>query len=126
MRDQYTTDRPQGQAPAFGTDQSGRYTRALSFEELPLCDRSSTGKVRPWRKHKQEAMSLSDIYETLGTDPDYPDAAKALDKARRLSECAQWAEFERLPNGQAYGSMKPAFAVSGSADVPVAEILKAR
>lgn len=45
-------------------------------------------------------MALSDIYETLGTDPDYPDAAKALDKARRLAECAQWAEFERLPNGQ--------------------------
>lgn len=100
MHNQYTTDDPQGQAPGYEIDPSGRYTRKLTFEELPLCDRSSTGKVRPWRKHKQEAMALSDIYETLGTDPDYTDAAKALDKARRLTECAQWAEFERLPDGQ--------------------------
>lgn len=100
LHSQYITVGPDGQAPAFKIDPSGRYTRKLTFEELPLCDRSSSGKVRPWRKHKQEAMSLSDIYETLGTDPDYPDAAKALDKARRLSECAQWAEFERLPDGQ--------------------------
>lgn len=112
---EYTTDRPQGQAPRYELDSTGRLTHRYTADELPLHDVSPSGRVRPWRTHKQEGLALSDIYETLGTDPDFEDAAKALDKARRLSACAQWAEFEQLPEGRGSGSMMPAFAVSGSA-----------
>ena len=149
MQNQYTTAGPDGQAPAFELDQSGRYTRKKTFEELPLCDRSSSGKVRPWRTRKMQALGLADIYEGLAlracpedspaavaaasalaaaidtagglaTTPDGIQyntetgeiiehaterklpaaAAKYLDKAERLSRCAAWAEFERLPDGQ--------------------------
>lgn len=100
MHIEYTTDRPQGQAPRYELDSTGRLTHRYTADELPLHDVSPSGRVRPWRTHKQEGLALSDIYETLGTDPDFENAAKALDKARRLSACAQWAEFEQLPEGQ--------------------------
>lgn len=100
MQNEYTTDRPQGQAPRYELDSTGRLTHRYTADELPLHDVSPSGRVRPWRTHKQEGLALSDIYETLGTDPDFENAAKALDKARRLSACAQWAEFEQLPEGQ--------------------------
>lgn len=149
MHTQYTTAGPDGQAPAFELDQSGRYTRKKTFEELPLCDRSSSGKVRPWRTRKLQALGLADIYEELAlqacpedspaavetasalaaaidtasglaTTPDGIQyntetgeviehnterklpaaAAKYLEKAGRLAHCAEWAEFERLPDGK--------------------------
>ena len=65
----------------------------------PLVDWGANGKPRPWRKHHIEGLMLSELYETLGTDPDTPDAARYLDKARRLAGCAPFAEFERLPDG---------------------------
>lgn len=65
MHNQYTTGGADGQAPGFELDSSGRWTRKLTFEELPLCDRSSSGKVRPWRTRKLQALSLADIYEGL-------------------------------------------------------------
>ena len=65
----------------------------------PLVDLGANGKPRPWRKHHTEGLMLSELYETLGTDPDTPDAARYLDKARRLAGCAPFAEFERLPDG---------------------------
>ena len=65
----------------------------------PLVDWGTNGKPRPWRKHHIEGLMLSELYETLGSDPDTPDAARYLDKARRLAGCAPFAEFERLPDG---------------------------
>lgn len=109
MHNQYTTGGADGQAPGFELDSSGRWTRKLTFDELPLCDRSSSGKVRPWRTRKLQALSLADIYEGLALQACPEDsaerklptaAAKYLDKAERLARCAAWAEFERLPEGQ--------------------------
>lgn len=66
-------------------------TSALAGQ--PLEDRSLTGKVRPWRQHKQEARTLATVYEMLA-DQDPANAARWLDKSRRVMDCAPWAEFE--------------------------------
>ena len=60
-----------------------------------LHDLRQNGTERPWTKWKREAQGLSDIYEILGCDPDNPQAARDLDKARRVSECASFTEFQR-------------------------------
>lgn len=66
-------------------------TSALNGQ--PLVDRSLTGKVRPWRQHKQEARTLATVYELLA-DQDPVNAARWLDKSRRVMDCAPWTEFE--------------------------------
>lgn len=101
MQDEYTTTRGECQPPYWEIDDQGRITHRYTRDELPLCDRAPSGRVRPWRKHKLESAALSEVYETLGTDPDRQDMAAAyLSKARRLSECAKVAEFVRLPSGE--------------------------
>lgn len=63
-----------------------------------LKDLKANGKPRPWRKHKQGAQLLSAVYEVLADD--YPEqAARYLDRARRIADCAPFAEFELLPDG---------------------------
>lgn len=59
----------------------------------PLEDRSLTGRVRPWRQHKQEARTLATVYELLA-DQDPAHAARWLDKSRRVEACAPWMEYE--------------------------------
>lgn len=69
-----------------------------------LHDLRPNGTERPWAKWKREAQGLADIYEVLGCDPDNPQAAHDLDKARRVSECANYTEFQRHdPDGQHTG-----------------------
>lgn len=69
-----------------------------------LHDLRPNGTERPWAKWKREAQGLADIYEVLGCDPDNPQAAHDLDKARRVSECASYTEFQRHgPDGQHSG-----------------------
>lgn len=60
-----------------------------------LSDLRANGTERPWAKWKREATGLADIYEVLGCDPENPQAARDLDKARRISECANYTEFQR-------------------------------
>lgn len=70
-----------------------------------LHDLRPNGTERPWAKWKREAQGLADIYEVLGCDPDNPQAAHDLDKARRVSECANYTEFQRHdPDGQHSGT----------------------
>ena len=86
MQDQYTTLPKKLQEPEH------------------LHDLRPNGTERPWKKWKREAQGLSDIYEILGCDPDNPQAAHDLDKARRIAECASFAEFQRHePDGQHAG-----------------------
>lgn len=69
-----------------------------------LHDLRPNGTERPWAKWKRETQGLADIYEVLGFDPDNPQAAHDLDKARRVSECANYTEFQRHdPDGQHSG-----------------------
>lgn len=69
-----------------------------------LHDLRPNGTERPWAKWKREAQGLADIYEVIGCDPDNPQAAHDLDKARRVSECANYTEFQRHdPDGQHSG-----------------------
>lgn len=87
MHNQYTTGAAAGQAPGFELDSSGRWTRKKTFDELPLCDRSSSGKVRPWRTRKLQALSLADIYEGLALQAcpeDRPAAAAASSMAAAI------------------------------------------
>lgn len=111
-------------------DEQGRVYHAYTKSELPLVDRSPTGRVRPWRVHHRDGLLLAEVYEGMaemvgGADevisytsmPGITDqqgqqltlqnrereenpAAKWLDKARRLSQCATYAEFQRLPSGE--------------------------
>lgn len=69
---------------------------------IPICqvpeilhDIKLDGTERPWAKWKREALGLSDIYEVLGCDPDNPQAARDLDKARKIADCASFTEFQR-------------------------------
>lgn len=87
MHNQYTTGAAASQAPGFELDSSGRWTRKKTFDELPLCDRSSSGKVRPWRTRKLQALSLADIYEGLALQAcpeDSPAAAAASSMAAAI------------------------------------------
>lgn len=66
-------------------------------EKKALVDIGPNGKVRPWRKHKQESLLLAEIYAALG-ESGGPSAAKHLEKARRLESCASYAEFSLMPD----------------------------
>lgn len=77
LQDQYTTTAERNQEPEI------------------LHDLRMNGTERPWAKWKREATGLADIYEVLGCDPDNPQAARDLDKARKVAECATFTEFQR-------------------------------
>lgn len=103
MHNQYTTDGQSGQAPAFERDQSGRYTRKKTFEELPLCDRSSSGKVRPWRTRKLQALGLADIYEGLALQACPEDSPAAVEAASALAAAIDTASgLATTPGGIQY------------------------
>lgn len=84
-------------------DEQGRVYHAYTKSELPLVDRSPSGRVRPWRVHHRDGLMLAEVYESMAElTAEQPDsnAAKYLDKARRLTQCASFAEFQRLPSGE--------------------------
>lgn len=64
----------------------------------PLVDISPSGRVRPWRVHHRDGLMLADIYLAMA-ETGAEGAAKWADKARKLEQCASWAEFRRLPDG---------------------------
>lgn len=124
-----TTTTARGQAQIWDRDEQGRLTHKTTIAEAiaagnaaaaglmdydaavevgrraALVDRAPSGRVRPWRVHHRRGLMLSEIYATMAEVlPDTPDnnasAAQWLDKARRLEQCASFAEFERLPSGE--------------------------
>ena len=111
LHTEYTTDRPTGQEPVhvnlhdgkplgyWVKDDQGRIYHVCTETELPLCDRSPNGKVRPWRRHHREGLLLSEIYAMMG-ETGLPGAAGWLSKAKRLESCAQYVEFARAADGQ--------------------------
>lgn len=114
MHTEYTTDRPTGQALTpvdlhdgrpegyWVRDDQGRIYHTYTAEELPLTDRSPSGRVRPWQQRHRDGLLLAEIYATMAetaTDPAAPVAAW-LSKAHRLESCAQYLEFARSPAGQ--------------------------
>lgn len=80
-------------------DEQGRVYHTYTEDELPLTDRSPTGKVRPWRERHKEGLLLSEIYATMG-ETGTGDAARWLSKAQRLESCAQLMEYTRAETGQ--------------------------
>lgn len=103
MQDEYTTEAELCQAgfygPEYELDEWGRITKPADKTKKPLVDIGPNGRPRPWRKHKQEALMLSEVYAAMG-ESGAEGAARWLDKARRLESCASYAEFSRLPDGQ--------------------------
>ena len=84
-------------------DEQGRVYHKKTEAEKPLQDRSPSGRVRPWRVHHRDGLMLAEVYESMAElTAEQPDnnAAKYLDKARRLTQCASFAEFEKLPSGE--------------------------
>jgi len=103
LQNQYTTTGQNGQAPAFERDQSGRYTRKKTFEELPLCDRSSSGKVRPWRTRKLQTLGLADIYEGLALQACPEDSPATVEAASALAAAIDTASgLATTPGGIQY------------------------
>ena len=80
-------------------DEQGRVYHTYTEDELPLIDRSPTGKVRPWRERHKAGLLLGEIYATMG-ESGTADAARWLSKAQRLESCAQLMEYTRADNGQ--------------------------
>lgn len=80
-------------------DAQGRVYHAYTEDELPLTDRSPTGKVRPWRERHKAGLLLSEIYNAMG-ETGSEGAAGWLNKAQRLESCAQYVEFSRAADGQ--------------------------
>lgn len=111
MHTEYTTDRPSGQALTpvdigdgkplgyWVKDEQGRVYHTYTEDELPLCDRSPSGKVRPWRARHRAGLMLAEIYNAMG-ETGAPGAAGWLSKAQRLESCAQYVEFARAAEGQ--------------------------
>ena len=80
-------------------DEQGRIYHPYTEDELPLKDFNASGKPRPWKKHKINGQLLSAIYDILADE--HPEqAARFLERSRRISDCAPFAEFEVLPDGQ--------------------------
>lgn len=68
-------------------------------EPEALNDLKANGKPRPWKRHKRSAQLLSAVYEILADE--YPEqAARFLERSRRIADCAPFAEFEILPTGE--------------------------
>lgn len=129
LQSQDTTKRPKGQAKYWTRDEQGRIYHTVKADELPLVDWAPNGRVKPWRVHHRDGLLLAEVYSSMaeligGADevisyssiPGIADkdgqpivlqnkereqnpAAKWLDKARRLEQCASFAEFQRLPDG---------------------------
>lgn len=59
-----------------------------STDSHVLQDHSATGRVRPWREHKESAQILHHAYANI--DPS---------KSKRLAECASRLVFKRAENG---------------------------
>lgn len=104
MHTEYTTPREEKQAGAGWefqtTPQDGWTGWQLKPDDQhePLSDLTAKGTERPWKKHRWEAELLVMYYEQLSlTDPG--NAARWLAKAERVSRCACWTEFQRLPEG---------------------------
>lgn len=56
-------------------DDQGRVYHTYTKDELPLNDRSPSGKVRPWRERHKAGLLLGEIYATMAetvSDPDTP------------------------------------------------------
>jgi plasmid rolling circle replication initiator protein Rep len=63
-----------------------------------LTDLKPNGKPRPWKKHKRDGQLLSAVYDVLADE--YPEqAARFLERSRRITDCAPFAEFELTPDG---------------------------
>ena len=111
MHAEYTTDRTSGQALTpvdlkdgkplgyWVKDEQGRVYHRLTEDELPLLDRSPSGKVRPWRERHKAGLLLSEIYNAMG-ETGAEGSAGWLNKAQRLESCAQYVEFARAADGQ--------------------------
>ena len=111
MHTEYTTEGPGRQAltpidihdgaPSgyWVKDEQGRVYHTYTEDELPLTDRSPTGKVRPWRERHKAGLLLSEIYAIMG-ESGTADAARWLSKAQRLESCAQLMEYTRAEDGQ--------------------------
>ena len=105
MHTEYTTPREEKQAGAGWEFQETPQQDGWTGWQLkpddqhpPLSDLTAKGTERPWKKHRWESELLVMYYEQLSlTDPD--NAARWLAKAERVSRCACWTEFQRLPEG---------------------------
>ncbi|NHN35549.1 protein rep [Paenibacillus agricola] len=60
----------------------------VKIKLIPLVDKSSTGKVRPWVKNKKNSVLLSESYKRLGKDK----------RAERVRVCANWQLFNICEN----------------------------
>lgn len=100
MRTNNTTSPASCQTKNYWTrDAQGRISHTYTEDELPLKDLTANGKPRPWRKHKLSSQLLSAVYDVLADT--YPEqAARYLDRSRRLADCAPFAEFEVVPSGK--------------------------
>mgnify|MGYP004479023547 CR=1 FL=1 len=77
MHTEYTTDRPTGQALTpvdlhdgrpegyWVRDDQGRIYHTYTAEELPLTDRSPSGRVRPWQQRHRDGLLLAEIYNAM-------------------------------------------------------------
>lgn len=111
MQSEYSTDRRSGQALTpvdlhdgaplgyWVKDEQGRVYHTYTADELPLTDRSPSGRVRPWRQRHRAGLMLAEIYNAMG-ESGLPGAAGWLNKAQRLEGCAQYVEFARAEDGQ--------------------------
>lgn len=54
----------------------------------PLEDKSSSGRIRPWREKKEASEKLADIYQYID-----------MDKSERVRSCGEFLEFNVLPDG---------------------------
>lgn len=104
MHTEYNTPREENQAGAEWEYQTGQRDGWTGWQlkpddqHPPLSDITAKGTERPWKKHRGEAELLVMYYEQLAlTDPD--NAARWLAKAARVTRCACWTEFQKLPEG---------------------------
>lgn len=77
MHTEYTTDRADGQALTpvdlkdgrplgyWVKDEQGRVYHKYTEDELPLIDRSPSGRVRPWRERHRAGLLLAEIYVAM-------------------------------------------------------------
>lgn len=66
-------------------------TNRADVHETILKDTSSTGRERPWRQHKSNALKIADSFDRLcDSSPAYSDLRK---RAERMQECGEWLTF---------------------------------
>lgn len=104
MHTEYTTPREEKQAGGeweFLASKHGDWTGwkfKPDSQHEPLSDMTAKGTEKPWKKHRLESELLVMYYEQLAID-DPENAARWLAKAERVSRCACWTEFQKLPEG---------------------------